>query len=85
MVYESGFSHRFEVPWEHATTAHWCKSPSPDLPHVKDALVLHREVRDGILYSTRLMHTQQKLPSILQPFAGGLDCYFVSSAVRLIP
>ncbi|GBG24075.1 Phosphoglycerate mutase 1 [Hondaea fermentalgiana] len=69
--------HTFDVPWEHATTAFWCKYPHPDLQHVKDALVLDRTVDDqGRLHTTRLMCVQQSLPSVLKPFAGNCDSYY---------
>jgi len=52
MVRSVSFDHVFKVPWEHATTAFWCKYPNRDLEHVKDALVLERYVDDdGILVS----------------------------------
>ena len=62
MVANASFKHTFDVPWEAATTAHWSKYPSPDLPHVKDALVLQRKVdSNGVLHTTRLMCVDQRL------------------------
>mmetsp|Transcript_9369 Transcript_9369/g.10678 ORF Transcript_9369/g.10678 Transcript_9369/m.10678 type:complete len:228 (+) Transcript_9369:176-859(+) len=70
-------NHVFNASWESATTAFWCKYPHPDLQHVKDALVLNRYVdSNGVLHTRRLIHMDQKVPSILQRFSGGVDSFF---------
>ncbi len=75
--HSAGFQAVFPVPWKSATTAFWCKYPSPTLAHVKDALVLSRYLDDnGVLHTRRLMHIEQALPSLLKRFSGGLDSYF---------
>mmetsp|Transcript_15522 Transcript_15522/g.25407 ORF Transcript_15522/g.25407 Transcript_15522/m.25407 type:complete len:231 (+) Transcript_15522:34-726(+) len=77
MVRSVSFDHVFKVPWEHATTAFWCKYPNRDLEHVKDALVLERYVDDdGILHTRRLMCIEQKLPALLKQFSGGMNTYY---------
>jgi len=67
----------FESSWENTTTAFWCKYPNKDLKHVKDALVLERCVDDnGVLYTRRLIHMEQKVPSILRKFHMGSESFF---------
>ena len=70
-------SHRFRASWEDTTFAFWNKYPSKDLSHVKDVLVLERYVdSDGILHSKRLIHMDQKVPTFLKTFSGGLSDFY---------
>lgn len=69
--------HRFQTPWESTTTAFWNKYPSEDLKHVKDVLVLDRYIdENGVLYARRVIHMDQKIPSILKPLSQGLSDFF---------
>mmetsp|Transcript_7099 Transcript_7099/g.14264 ORF Transcript_7099/g.14264 Transcript_7099/m.14264 type:complete len:249 (-) Transcript_7099:80-826(-) len=77
MPKKASLQYTFNVPWEHATTAFWCKYPNPDLQHVKDALVLDRTVDEkGRLRTTRIMCVQQPVPRVLQKLAGNSDTYY---------
>lgn len=62
-------SHVFPYPWRVVAQAFWEKYPSPELPHVKDALVLSRTVDErGRLRSKRLVCVKQSVPRVLRPF-----------------
>jgi len=79
---EEEVSYTFPVPWEHATLAFWCKYPHPELPHVRDALVLSREVDvRGRLRSTRLMCVQQPIPALLRRFAASDHSFALEESV----
>lgn len=85
MVQVESYEHEFPVPWEHATTAFWCKYPSPELANVKDALVLERRVVDGVLFTTRLIAIEDSsLPPLLRRFSSG-DAYYALEKSRVDP
>lgn len=66
--------HSFAYPWRVVAQAFWLKYPHPSLPHVKEALVLSREIdSQGRLVTKRVITVQQKVPRPLQSFTGGLD------------
>lgn len=70
-------AHQFRSSWEDTTFAFWNKYPSEDLSHVKDVLVLERYIDDnGVLHSKRLIHMDQKVPSLLKKFSGGLSDFY---------
>jgi hypothetical protein len=61
-------SHTFQYPFPIVTTAFWLKYPNPNLPHIKEALVLSREIdENGILKTKRLMCVKQEVPRVLKP------------------
>ena len=69
--------HIFHYPWHKVTLSFWEKYPSPQLPHVKEALILSRSLDEqGRLRTKRLMCVQQPVPAALKAFTRGMDLYY---------
>jgi hypothetical protein len=60
------FSHKFDHKWERVSQAFWLKYSSPRMTHMKEVIVLHREVdSSGRMSSRRLLIAQLAIPKIL--------------------
>jgi hypothetical protein len=75
--------HTFEHPWHTITLAHWNKYPNPYAQHVISVDIINREIRDGKLYTERLLQCRQPAPSIFRRIGFGFPetTWFVEYSV----
>ncbi|XP_003746976.1 PRELI domain containing protein 3B [Galendromus occidentalis] len=63
--------HTFDHPWDVVTRAVWRKYPNPLNPSVVFVDIVDREVKEGKLYSHRLLATKWGVPTWAQRIFGG--------------
>ncbi|XP_048486311.1 protein preli-like [Plutella xylostella] len=52
----------FNFSWEQVACAYWKRYPNPESTHVLSEDTCHREVRDGCLYTKRLLTKTNRVP-----------------------
>ncbi|CAK9812810.1 Protein slowmo [Anthophora quadrimaculata] len=77
--------HTFDHPWETVVKAACRKYPNPLNPSVLGTDVIDRKVKDGVLYSHRLVTTQWRFPAWLLPFFGHRGPYYASEWSEVNP
>lgn len=77
-MFSYSINHTFEYPWEVVVKAFWQKYPHPNLPHIRESLILSREYDSdsGVLKTKRLMCVEQKVPRSLLMFVKGADRFY---------
>lgn len=61
----------FRFSWDQVTSAYWSRYPNPFSKHVLSEDVVEREVKDGCLWSKRLITKTNKLPKWGERFVPG--------------
>ncbi|KZC07172.1 PREDICTED: protein slowmo [Dufourea novaeangliae] len=70
--------HTFDHPWETVVKAACRKYPNPCNPCVLGTDVIDRRVRDGVLYSHRLVTSEWRFPTWISPLFGHRGpCYAI--------
>ncbi|XP_017766581.1 PREDICTED: protein slowmo isoform X2 [Eufriesea mexicana] len=76
---------RLEHPWETVVKAACRKYPNPLNPSVLGTDVIDRKVKDGVLYSHRLVTTQWRFPRWISPLFGHQGPYYASEWSEVNP
>ena len=65
--------------------AFWQKYPHPNLPHIRESLILTREYDSdsGVLTTKRLMCVEQKVPRSLLMFVKGADRFYAIEETKI--
>uniref|UniRef100_A0A1L8DVL3 PRELI/MSF1 domain-containing protein n=1 Tax=Nyssomyia neivai TaxID=330878 RepID=A0A1L8DVL3_9DIPT len=71
----------FNFPWEQVAQAFWQKYPNPHSNHVLSEDTVAREIRDGKLYSKRLLSKTNKLPKWGERFYNAKSVKIVEESV----
>ncbi|EDW60188.1 protein preli-like [Drosophila novamexicana] len=71
----------FDYSWKHVVSAYWNRYPNPSSTHVLTEDTIKREVRDGKLYSRRLLSKTNPVPKWGARFYNNLPVKIVEDSV----
>lgn len=71
----------YHYPWEHVAQGLWRRYPNPFSTHVQTEDTIFREVKDGKLYSKRLLKKSGMVPKWGKRFAGSLSALIIEESI----